>query len=148
MPAQTVLEELAREELTRDHVQKRVDDWAKRIESLYGEVDSWLPIGWTANRGAPVTMDEELMAKVGVPPLQLPTLELVHDGEVKVRLRPYGLWIIGTNGRLDLIKGQDRYLILDHARAFEAAEWHVAASSARRKSRLLDDAWFRALLGA
>lgn len=38
MPAQTVLEELTRDELTREHVQQRVDDWSKRIEDLISQV--------------------------------------------------------------------------------------------------------------
>lgn len=40
MPAQTVLEELTRDELTNEHVQRRVDDWAERIEKLYKQVES------------------------------------------------------------------------------------------------------------
>src|SRR5204863_186853 len=39
MPAQTVLEELTGDDLTRDHVERRVDDWARRIEPLYEEID-------------------------------------------------------------------------------------------------------------
>lgn len=148
MPAQTVLEELTRDELTREHVQQRIDEWAERIASLYRDVETWLPGGWTARRGAPVEMHEELMRKMAVQPRQLPTLELVHDGAVRVKLRPYGLWIIGTNGRIDLVKGQQRYFLLDHARTFEPADWHVASATARRDSRPFDGAWLTALLAA
>ena len=146
MPAQTVLEELTRDELTRDHVDHRVDDWSKRIENLYRRVERQLPAGWTAQRGLPVTMHEVLMQRLGVPQRKLPTLELLRDGAVCIRFRPYGLWIIGTNGRIDLVKGQDRYFLLDHAGAFETADWHVAHAASRRNSKPFDDAWLQALL--
>lgn len=148
MAAQTVTEELARDELTPQHVQQRVDDWGERIESLYRNVESWLPNGWTARRGAPVLMHEELMRKAGIPRRDLPTLELLQDGIVRIKLRPYGLWIIGTNGRVDLFKGQEHFFLLDHAGMFERADWHVAASTARRDSKPFDCGRLRVLLAA
>lgn len=148
MPAQTVLEELSRDELTADYVQQRVADWVKRIEALYADVERWLPVGWTARRGTSVPMHEELMRKVGVPSRGLPTLELIHGGVVSATLRPYGLWIIGTNGRIDLVKGQERYLLLDHAGTFEPADWRTAPSTARRDSKPFNGAWLKALLVA
>ena len=148
MPAQTVLEELTRDELTREHVQRRVDDWADRIEGLYERVERHLPAGWTAKRGSTVTMHEELMKRLEVPQRELPTLELLRDGAVCIKFRPYGLWIIGTNGRIDLVKGQERYFLLDHAGTFEAADWHVAPASSRRDSKPFNDAWLQALLAA
>lgn len=145
--AQTVLEELTGDELTREHVQERVDDWANRIEALYRDLERWLPAGWTARRGPPVVMREPLMQKTGVPERELPTLELAHDGTIEVYIRPYGLWIIGANGRLDLIKkGQELFLLVDHALTFEAPRWSIAALKARSLSESCDEKRFRALL--
>ena len=146
MSAQTVLEELTRDELTREHVSRRVDDWAQRIETLYRNVESWLPNGWAAEHGGSVVMSEELMRKMHVQPRQLPTLELVHDGKICASFRPYGLWIIGTNGRIDIVKGQKRYFLLDHADTFEVADWYVAPATARRDTMPFDVSWLQALL--
>lgn len=148
MPAQTVLEVLTRDGLTREHVQRRVDDWSKRIEDFYSQIERQLPAGWTAKRGPTVTMHEELMKRLGVSRRSLPTLELLRDGAISVRIRPYGLWIIGTNGRIDLVKGQERYFLLDHAGTFEAADWHVAPATSRRDSKPFNDTWLQALLVA
>jgi hypothetical protein len=148
MPAQTVLEELTRDELTRDHVQQRVDDWARRIEQLYDDIENWLPAGWTARRGRAVTMQEEPMVKLGVETRELPTLELLRDGTVIVRLRPYGLWIIGANGWIDLVKGRELYLISDHAKTFEVPSWHIAPVTARRDSKRFDRDRLQAFLAA
>jgi hypothetical protein len=147
MTAESVVEELARDELTHDHVQRRVDDWAKRIEQLYDAVENWLPAGWNARRGAArVTMHEPLMDRLGIAPRHLPTLELIRDGEVSVTFRPDGLWIIGTNGRIDLIKGKVRYVVLDRAGTFEPPEWQAAPASPRRDSKKFDRAWLQTLL--
>ena len=146
MPAQTVLEELTRDELSAEHVGQRVEDWVDRIETLYANVESWLPVGWTARRGAPVQMHEQLMQKMGLATRDLATLELIYDGTVSAKFRPYGLWIIGTNGRLDLTKGQERYLVLDHAGTFEAADWHVAPATARRESKPFNETKLRSRL--
>ncbi len=146
MSAQTVLEELTRDELTREHVQSRVDDWVVRIESLYDYVMRQLPAGWSARRGLPVTMLEPLMKRLGVPQRELPTLELLRDGTVSLRFRPYGLWIIGVNGRIDLVKGRDFYVIDDRAMTFEAPSWYIAAVSESRDSEPFDDAKLAELL--
>jgi hypothetical protein len=148
MAAQTVLEELTEDDLTLDHVRRRVDDWADRIEQLYTTIGGWLPSGWTARRGAHVIMDEEVMRTVGVPARDLPSLDLLHDGNAEVNIRPRGLWIIGTNGRIDLIKGDDVYLIRDHAKTFESPDWHIAAPTERQNSRPFDKRRLEALLVA
>jgi hypothetical protein len=148
MAAQTVLEELTRDELTPEHVRKRVDDWAARIESLYAAVASWLPSGWAARRSTPVKMHEEPMKRMGLAPRELPTLELLRSGVVEVTLRPYGLWIVGANGRLELVKGRDLYVISDRSETFEPPSWHLAAVTARRDSKPFDAAKLQALLAA
>ena len=91
-------------------------------------------------------MHEELMKRLEVPRRELPTLELLRDGTVSARFRPYGLWIIGVNGRVDLVKGQELFFIHDHAKTFEAPNWHVAPATARRESKPFDDVQLKALL--
>ena len=46
---------------------------------------------------------DDLMDKFHVPVRALPLLGLEYDGVVKGRLEPRGLWIVGANGRVDLI---------------------------------------------
>ncbi len=148
MPAQTVLEELTTDALTRDHVRQRVDDWSSRIDSLYKELEGWLPDGWTAKPGASVSMNEDLMQNTGEPARELPTLELLHDGTVEVKIRPYGLWIIGANGRIDLVKGRDIYRIVDRAKTFEPPSWHIAEPTARQVLKPFDRKQLEALLAS
>jgi hypothetical protein len=146
MPAQTVLEEPTTDELTPDHVRQRVDDWSSRINNLFKKLEDLLPDGWTAKPGAFVSMNEELMQKTGEPARMLPTLDLLHEGTVGVRIRPYGLWIIGANGRIDLVKGREIYFIVDRARTFEPPNWHIAEPTSRQILKPFDRGQLEALL--
>ena len=131
MSAQTVLEELTGDDLTFDHVQRRVDDWSSRIRTLYQLIEAWLPSGWTARPGTQVTMDEEAMQAAGVPARPLPTLELLRNGTVEARIRPDALWIIPINGRISFVKGREIYRITDDARIFAAPDWRIAGVTVR-----------------
>lgn len=125
-----VLEELIDDDeriVDKKYVERRVDDWSLRIEQLYANVASWLPEGWFALHAGDVAMHEELMQRFGVPERHLPLLILERDGETRARMEPRGLWIIGANGRVDLIGRKSHFLIIDRAESFEPANWQVSA---------------------
>ena len=48
MQAETVLEELATDDLDRGYVERRLEDWSDRINGLYAQIRQWIPVGWTA----------------------------------------------------------------------------------------------------
>ncbi len=133
-----VLEELTADALTRSQIEARVEDWIRRIAGLYGRIESWLPSGWSARRTRRVRMLEEPMREVGLPPYELPMLDLLADGVPTAVIEPRGLWIVGANGRLDLRQGTDHHLILDRAPNFEDPDWVLVPLSDRRKALPLD----------
>ncbi len=133
-----VLQELAQEDeaLDRDHVVKRIRDWQGRIEALYRQIAAWLPDLSAATEGS-VPMHEPLMREYGVGGTDLPVLTLSERGRVVARLVPNGLWIIGANGRLDLVAGDERFLIVDGADNFDPPRWSIAPSRDRRRTEPL-----------
>jgi hypothetical protein len=141
-----VLEETTRPEIDRDHIVRRVDDWVGRINSLYGQIEEWLPAGWTAHRKTTVRMHEELMRRLNVPARDLPVLDLLHQGKLSARIEPRGLWIIGANGRLDLIIDSRHYVIIDSAENLEAPQWQIAPLSNRQSLQKLDRETFISVL--
>lgn len=141
-----VTEQVASEEIDAKLVRQRVEDWANRIEDLYKKVASWLPEGWAVERQRTVRMDEQLMKDAGVPARDLPSLDILRAGENQGFLEPRGLWIVGANGRLDLVLGGKQYVIVDAADSFDEPEWKFAPIASRASlSDLTGDA-FRALL--
>ncbi len=122
-----VLDEVTSEKITKDHVTKRVEDWVHRLNALYDLVESWLPSEWRADRRRVVLMDEEMMRKFGVSPREIPVLDLNSADGRGATLEPRGLWIIGTNGRVDLFVGRKHHLIVDIAQNFAIPKWRIAS---------------------
>lgn len=144
----TVLEEVTETEITRHHVEQRVDDWCDRIDALYRQIDNWLPNGYSSLRRRTVPMYEEMMKSFGVPPRNLPVLEISRAQSIVARIEPRGLWIIGVNGRLDVFVGSAQYIIVDLAENFTAAAWVISSFSNRKSRQPLTQQTFCSILPA
>lgn len=131
-------------EVTPQHIQARVDDWKKRIDGLYYAIIEWLPKGWEAERRLNVLMNEELMQKNKVQSVELQSLVL-HGGKHEAVIEPRALWIIGANGRLDLVFGKQHYVIVDMADHFKKPQWKIAPLSNRQKIQDLNSQTFKSL---
>ena len=142
----TVLEDVTSESIDAEHIRRRVDDWEERLGGLFAAIGGWLPEGWEARRGALVVMDEELMRKFGVAAKRMPTLELEDRAGHVARLVPRGLWIIGSNGRVDLKRDGRRYLIVDMAESFEAPDWQAAPAEQRCTREAVNEDWLKRIL--
>ena len=142
----TVLEDVTSETIDAAHIRRRVDDWEARLDGLFAAIGGWLPDGWEARQGAPVVMDEELMRRFGVAAKRMPTLELEDRAGHVARLVPRGLWIIGSNGRVDLKRDGRRYLIVDMAENFEAPDWQAAPAEQRCSREAVSENWLKRVL--
>ena len=137
----SVLDDVTDDSIDAGHVLRRVDDWEARVNDLYATVRRWLPEGWTARDGATVRMYEELMREFEVPARSIPTLLLGNGAERSAVLEPRGLWIIGTNGRVDMKSGGRHYLLVDVSGNFEAPRWEVARLERRLDRVALTENW-------
>ena len=125
------------ERVDRDYVERRLDDWRQRLDSIYASIGGWLPPAWSIVDGGSVTIHEELMEKYDVAERRLPAKALLRDGRPAGRLLPRGLWIIGANGRLDLILSARHSIIVDRAQSFERPQWTIMPLRDRLDSRPL-----------
>lgn len=143
-----VLQEVTSSEITREHVEQRVRNWTERIEELYGQLAEWLPSNWHARGSSTVQMNEQMMREFEVAPKQLRVLELRGDDGGTARVEPRGLWIVGSNGRLDMLKGEQHFLIVDAAENFAAPDWRVSPISDRRRLDPLTPERLRSILSS
>ncbi len=127
--------------IDKAHVERRVEDWEHRLRGLYRNVADWLPSGWSASTGDVVHFEDPLMLKFRIEARLLPCLDL-QSGSEAVRLEPRGLWIIGANGRVDLIGPLRHFVINDRADNFEPPQWRVA----RFSDRLHEQPWSEVVL--
>lgn len=120
-------------EISTEYVIKRLDDWERRILSLYSTTIQWcehVP-GVRADQRLTVMIDEEMMQRYAVSPRKLPMLRLIRGPRV-LTFRPYGLWIIGANGRLDIVAPDASYFLLDLSKQFQPPVWKLFGSGDRR----------------
>ncbi len=141
-----VLEELTADTLTRAQVERRIDDWTRRIADLYDRIDAWLPEGWHSVRDRRTRLFEEPMREVGLPPRTLPILDLMTGDALAATVEPRSLWIVGANGRLEFRRGSVNHLLLDRSAIFEPPEWFVVPISDRSRAVPLDRAAVTSLL--
>ena len=142
----TVLEDVTSETIDAEHIQCRVNDWKERVNQLFTLINDWLPEGWEAKQGPPVVMHEDLMRKHDVGATQIPTLELNDRVGHVAKIVPRGLWIIGTNGRLDLKRQGHHYLIFDMAESFNVPDWQAANAEQRQFREAVSEDWLKRIL--
>ena len=132
--------------IDRAYVERRLDDWRRRIDGLYGDIEAWLPADWSMAAGGEVPIHEDLMLRFDVAQQTLPMKTLLRSGQNVGRIEPRGLWIIGANGRVDIKLPNAHYLVVDRSESFEESNWQVASITARRdQSRLTRDSLTRIL---
>jgi hypothetical protein len=144
----TVLDELSAEGTTLDRaaIVRRVQDWSLRIHALHARIETWLPDGFRTRVDRFVRMDEELMRAFGVEAVDLPILEISNRDVPRAKLVPRGLWIVGTNGRLDLFAADRHWIIVDRAENFARPEWRIAPAERRSDLAPLDAVMLRAAI--
>jgi hypothetical protein len=123
----------ANQPVTTAHVRKHVSDWLARIEALYADIKNWLPGGYVAETEHTVRMYEELMQRFGIPARELPVLTIHNTrGAIDLTFKPYGLWIIGGNGRIDIFGADITAFLVDRAERFEIPKWELYSPNQRR----------------
>lgn len=143
----SVIQELAGEDVILDHthVQGRVEDWKRRLSSLYSEIVAWFP-DLRSDQSDTVEMYEDLMREYGVSPTRVPVLRLFEQHDQVAKFVPRGLWIIGANGRVDLFTPKGHFLIFDRSEYSEPSRWEIASSLRRLEPEpLTPDTLLRAL---
>lgn len=131
----------------RSRVIDRINDWENRIAALYTKIDQWVvkEVSFNTETQRTVTMSEELMQGFAVPDRELPILDILKNQEPIASLVPRGLWVLGANGRMDLITRKGTRLIV--YRNEEPEGWLIVEADDRRKTTRFDEESFWDLVG-
>ena len=128
-------------EINKQYIENRVHDWVNRLNSLYTFIENSLSnnkhIAFKRNRL--MIMNEEMMHKYDVRPEKISLLDIYKDNKIVATLKPIGLWVIGANGRVDILTDSGAYIVVDIARNDqEEPYWQVYTPKNRKKSSHLD----------
>lgn len=135
-------------EVTKQDIQKRIDDWKARISSLYDSIADWATSegAYRCKRHRAVPMYEELMQKLSVRPETLESLDVYRGGDLVATVKPIGLWLVGVNGRLDILTRKGATILVDKAPKFHKPQWVVYDSTNGWHARRFDKSFFVQLI--
>lgn len=119
------------------HIQKRIKDWKKRVADLYKETKKWLGDvpQYNIKIGQPTPMYEELMQSFNIQPTETDTADIFKENKILISFKPKGLWMIGANGRIDIISQAGNYILVDIAEQFQEPQWHIYTATDRRTGK-------------
>jgi hypothetical protein len=122
----------------RKHVLARLSDWQMRVHALYDSVQASLGGDYTYDRSGKQTPAGDRMQRAGIKPEEVPKLDILRiecDGALVATFLPRGLWIIGANGRVDMLViprsgGRRLFQLFDHALPLSGvADWRIVRPS-------------------
>jgi hypothetical protein len=119
------IQTLTGQALNKEAVAFRVKEWNERLNELYGQIIEWLPKGYTADSSDSVIMNEDMMKKFKMPAIKLPVLNIAKGKEVLLTFKPKGLWVIGANGRVDVLCSDIAFMLVDMAEPFSGTDWRL-----------------------
>lgn len=128
--------------LDRAQVLSRLEDWRKRVHGLYDEIQSGLGGNYFYDRHGKHVSQEEVVRRAGLPEWEIPPIDILQiEGPHRrtlATIRPRYLWMIGANGRLDLLVipktglGRRQFLLLDLSRPMtRERDWRLVSPSER-----------------
>jgi len=85
-------------------------------------------------------MYEELMQSFKIQPTEVDTADILKGKKIVLSFKPKGLWMIGANGRIDIISRVGNYILIDTADQFETPNWHIFIATDRQNGRPFNQA--------
>lgn len=136
------------EAISRDYVHDRVEDWVERISDLYDFVESRSKNDPTLrfDRSKNTIMHEELMERYGYGAKEIPVLDIYRKNKLLATFQPIGLWVVGANGRVDVLTKDGAHILVDLSDKGEPPNWVVYSPKKRKTGKPMDANFVRELL--
>jgi hypothetical protein len=114
--------------LDKASVERKVKDWERRIDSLYKEIGQWLNGTEYELRVSPnvkFELYEEPMDRFDLKPVKLDIGTIYRGKHFAGKIAPFGLWVIGAHGALELNTTIGSHKIVDRAQPFAKPIWRI-----------------------
>ena len=126
------------------YIEQRLTDWVNRLNNLFKEIAEWTPSGYDVQSGEVIQRNEVLMQRHGIAPRLVPTITIVRKAS-HIAFVPSALWIIGADGRVDVITNHGQYILVDRRqRPGMASAWQITTD--RKRLVAFDKTVFTALI--
>lgn len=144
-----------REIPTREKTLQRLRDWQQRVHALYDQIQAALGPGFSYDRTGKHRSSEERVQHAGLKSQEVPPIDILivdQAGRAVAQFLPRGLWMIGANGRLDLVltpKSGNRqvFMLIDHSAPLSGgSDWRIVRPSDRLQQRAFKPEHLRELV--
>jgi hypothetical protein len=129
------------------HILERIDDWKIRIENLYSKIESWTieKQGYHLKTSYDIIMYEEMMKNFELSKQKIKSADLFSNDKLILTLKPFGLWIIGANGRVDIISKKGNFILVDYSSQFQEPDWRIYLKN-KKENLLFDKNMFQKII--
>ncbi|MCK1390111.1 hypothetical protein [Bradyrhizobium sp. 1] len=88
------------------------------------------------------------MRKFHVARANMPSFDILREGTPVMRFQPKGLWTIGANGRIDLVRREGTFILVDQSENLSGnPQWeYYAPGNARATTKLNKDTFIQLLV--
>ena len=122
--------------MDKNYIDKRSDGWIRKVEHLYFLIKDTLKnekeVHYKTDQSK--VMREELMEKYGVPPNNVPIFDLFTGNQLKATFKSIALWVVGAQGRIDILTNIGSYILLDLGDDDAHPDWKVFPLKNRKKT--------------
>ena len=135
--------------LSKEHIEKRLEDWKSRISNLYSSIENWLASNpsYSIKIQTEVPMYEEIMQQYQVGSTTMKVLDIYKGDHIVASIKPIGLWLIGANGRVDILCKNGTATLIDKSDKFEKPEWIAYSGTKSYEGKPFNTRFLYDLLG-
>jgi hypothetical protein len=126
--------------IDREYILWRISDWKKRLNQLWSDIEGWAGDFGKAEiqKNEIPQAREDLMHRFDIDPETVPAMA-IRLGRHRASFVPMGLWVIGSNGRVNVNTNKKQYILLDlGGDDGNPSQWTVVNPSKRKQRISLD----------
>lgn len=134
--------------LDKEYIINRVSNWKERLKALFSNINSWSNEFTEDIKIKQLNIPqarEELMYKFNIEPQNIPSLVLSSNNN-RVSFIPLGLWVIGSNGRVNISTKKNQYILLDLGESNKQVKWTIVNPLKRKETVLFDSQVLKKLI--
>jgi hypothetical protein len=139
---------LLAKKIDHDYVLFRINNWEERLSYLYSDIERWAnEVGRVEIKKIDVLQAiEELMQQFDVEPRKLSAIA-VSFNKNRTSFVPMGLWVVGSNGRVNIKTNKNHYILVDMGEESSVpSQWTVVNPSKRNQKISFDKSTLTKLL--
>lgn len=126
----------------------RVQNWLKRLRNLQSIVTRWVRESGmeelTIENAEPCLMREEFMVRYKVPDTKMPSFKVLRNRTQVALFRPKALWVVGANGRVDIVTKSGAPMLVDVSEPMSAeSHWKLYPTGKTNAVEFTEEQFFK-----